>query len=101
MRAPSMPSTLACALVAPLVAAAGPKGTVFPAPPGPRRSHRSQWGAGARVVGAGGFPGGSAMPAASGGAGLFLQWNTPGFGIYRASGAYFVPVETDKATFHF
>jgi len=78
-----------------------PKEIDLPSSPAPGASHRSQWRAGARVVGAGGFPGGSAMPAASGGAGLFLQWSTPGFGIYRASGAYFVPVETDRATFHF
>jgi len=57
--------------------------------------------AGARALGAGGFEGGSAMPAAGLGAGLFVQWTSAGWGAYRASGADFAGTETDQASFRF
>jgi hypothetical protein len=57
--------------------------------------------AGARALAAGGFEGGWATPAVGGGAALFVQLTTDGWGAYRASGAYFVDTETDLASFRF
>ncbi|HEX9297597.1 MAG TPA: hypothetical protein VF881_17265 [Polyangiaceae bacterium] len=60
---------------------------------------RAEWLAGARAGGAGAFTGGSAVPGTAWGGGIFVQWTTPGFGAYRASGAYFAKNETGDATF--
>jgi len=64
-------------------------------------AQRSEWLTGARAGGVGAFNGGSATPSAAWGGGLFVQWTTPGFGAYRASGIYFVKNETADANFQF
>jgi hypothetical protein len=70
-------------------------------PPRPDRRRMDEVLTGVRLVGEGGFTGGSALPNTARGGGFFAQWRTPSFGAYRASGTYFTPVDTDRSSFRF